>query len=69
MVFKFVLLLKITFKKKYLMNLDRAVVIFIARIIIIQSFGADLEGLNLRCVLAVELSEALAFIILHNLLL
>lgn len=51
------------------MNLDRAVVIFIARIISIQSFGADLEGLNLRCVLAVELSEALAFIILHNLLL
>lgn len=52
MVFKFVLLLKITLKKNYLMNLDRAVVIFIARIISIQSFGADLEGLNLRCVLA-----------------
>lgn len=43
MVFKFVLLLKITFKKYiYLWNLDRGVVIFIARIISIQSFGADL---------------------------
>lgn len=48
----------------YLLNLDRGV----ARIISIQSFGADLQGVNLRCVLTVELSEALAFIILHNLL-